>query len=270
MPISLAATALDRVAQVLPIRDELLVAHQREVSDDTAFDIRRHLDTLLWCWSAAFDAVARVAHLVYALPANKLSTASWRKASWVNQLGDDRLASLVATGTVGRAVLDISFPLRHTIHGEGLSAQTYMIDRGYATLTSSASANKRWDVVPEALQVAADHVHVPRAVYSTELAAPIAALGGGARWGVDAESDTHVSIEPATFCERLMPHALATLNTLMATIAVERLAGVSETKLDADPPVGVPALQADQGARWNALLGLTTLGESACRATATD
>ena len=95
LPITLAATVLDRVAQVLAVRDELLSVQQREVSDDTAFDIRRLLDMLLWSWSAAFDASARVAHLAYERPETALKRASWRSDRWLDQLGEPGLVDLV-------------------------------------------------------------------------------------------------------------------------------------------------------------------------------
>ena len=267
LPATLATTVLDRVAQVLAIRDELLTVEQRDVTDDSAFDIRRHLDTLLWAWSAAFDTSARAAHIAYGRPSKALRGASWRKEAWLDQLGNPALVQLVGRGTVGRALLDIAFGLRNMIHGEGLSDKRYTVIGGHPALMSFGAATKRSHLFPEALQTVANAVRVPPDLYRDVLAAPLALLGGDAAWGVDATWESNVSVEPAALCERLLPNALRLLDALMTQTAVERLAGVESSGVDGSPPAGVDALAAAALPRWKALLGVAEI-EDVLRVTA--
>jgi hypothetical protein len=162
---------------------------------------------------------------------------------------------LVAVGSSGRAVLDIAFPLRHMIHGEGLAENRYTVVHGYATLMSFGAATKRSTLFPEALQTVANAVRMPPDLYSAPLVAALARLGGDDAWGVVAR-ERDVRIEPAAFCERLLAHGLELLDRLLTRIAVDQLAGVDASDTERTPMGGVRELASVHQSRWRALLGI--------------
>ena len=236
-PVALADSALDRFARTLRIRDLLHIEYQRPPSGETAFEVRRHFDTLLWTLNAAFDASARVAHYTYGVPLS-VRRASWRYGDWLDAL-DPKAPALVheARSPATSDVIGVVAELRHTIHGEALS-QMGFVTYGGPTLMSPAVANP---------------VLVPQGVMQ-DIEPLLDRLGGAEAWGVRLREPAH--IHAGIFCERLFPLAIAALNRLMEATDVAHLPDVDASELATGPPPWVEAHSEEQRARWQAMLGL--------------
>jgi hypothetical protein len=211
--INLGEAALERFERVLQIRDRLHAQAKIPSTPTAADELVFQFETLLLFLSAAFDATARVAHLVYFN--DHYDEAGWRRASWPMQLttAEPGLAALVADDTPGGTLLKLIARLRNTIHGEALRPIT--LQRGGTAPENPVELNGN-----TAARTVAD----------------IASLGDEpADWGLSEEhSRTYLSAD--RFVEALLPHAVALLNELMAGTAIERLSGVNPQKLMSPPP----------------------------------
>jgi len=218
--INLGQTALERLQRVLQIRDRMHASAKIPSSETTADEVVFQFETLLLFLSAAFDATARVAHLVYLGPDYK--EAGWRRSGWHERLtqAEPELASLVADGTEGGTVLRLISRLRNSIHGEALRPLT--TQRGGARPEHPAE-------FPEGL--------------AARTIGDIQFLGEDpVDWGLRVDR-TRTYLTADRFAESLLPHALLLLNGLMAQTRVERLSGVKAHELK-KPPEDAPS------ARW--------------------
>ena len=121
--IGLGQTTLERLERVLQIRDRLHAqAKQRRthtISDEMVF----LFETLLLFLIAAFDAAARVAHIVYVddkYTDDRRTEASWRNPDWLKKLPEE-LAACTAPGSRGQTTLTLIARLRNQIHGKAFS-----------------------------------------------------------------------------------------------------------------------------------------------------
>jgi hypothetical protein len=216
---NLGQAALERFQRVLQIRDRLhaqaMIPSTRTVADELVFQF----ESLLLFLSAAFDATARVAHLVYF--GDDYEEAGWRRGGWQKQLAtaEPSLAALVADGTEGGAVLKLISRMRNTIHGEAL--RTVTLQAGGRPMENPVELDAR-----NAAKTIADITLVGEQP---------------AEWGLRTEPGrTYLSAD--RYAEALLPHAVALLNELMAAIAVDRLQGVDPKDL-IGPPADVPSPQ---------------------------
>jgi hypothetical protein len=207
-------------------------------SRDTASEALFYLDSLLVALGGAFDAVARVAHVTYAMPGQPRS-ASWRKAAWLKRLSqvDDNLASYMASATDGGDSLELVAVLRNCLHGEALELMT--VSRSYGERRSLV-------IVPdtEAVKV--------RSIVQRHPTAD--------SFGMENRS-SGLALKPEVLCEALVPWAVSTLDGLMAATDVTRLPEVVAEALRTGPPTderqGFPDLfEAETRHRLRMLSGL--------------
>ncbi len=210
--LNLGQATLGRFVRVLQIRDRVhaqaKLPQRPSVGDELVFQF----ETFLLFLSAAFDAAARVAHLVYL--SGDYGDAGWRRPGWHSRLASaaPTLPAVAADGAPAAAVLKLISRLRNTIHGEALRS----IDV------------RRSSTLPQSLvEVAPPEV--------AKLLVEIELLGEKPeRWGFVVEhARTYIAVNHYT--EALLPHAVATLNELMAASDVGRLRGVGGQTLMAPP-----------------------------------
>jgi hypothetical protein len=96
----LGQAALQRVDRALRCRDIVHIEVSKPDSRDAVGEALFHLNALLVALGGAFDAVARVAHIVYEMPLSELRLASWGKRAWIKDLrrADSGLASTNGAG----------------------------------------------------------------------------------------------------------------------------------------------------------------------------
>lgn len=211
--LNLGEAALERFQRVLQIRDRLhaqakVPQHGNDGGDELLFQF----ETFLLFLAAAFDAAARVAHLVYI--GRDYEEAGWRRVVWRQKLARaaPRLAAITDDGTAGAALLQLISRLRNTIHGEAMRP------------IQVRGASGRNDYLT---QLSADE--------AAKLRARITVLGEAPRrWGLKPGPITYLAVD--RYAEALLPHAVRLMNVLMAATEVERLPGVDPTRLMAPPP----------------------------------
>jgi hypothetical protein len=215
--LNLGQATLGRFVRVLQIRDRVhgqaKLPQRPSVGDELVFQF----ETFLLFLSAAFDAAARVAHLVYL--SGDYGDAGWRRPQWHSRLAAaaPTLAAVAADGAPAGAVLKLISRLRNTIHGEALRSTDF----------------RRSGALPQSLVEVAQ----PEAA---NLLVEIELLGEKPQtWGFVVEhARTYLAVDRYT--EALLPHAINALNELMAESDVGRLPGIDAQKLMA-PPVDLPS-----------------------------
>ena len=235
---ALGEAAIRRVDRALRCRDLMHIELAKPDSRDTAGEALFHLDSLLVALGGAFDAVARVAHVTYAMP-GQLRQASWRKSTWLKRLShaDDNLASCMASATDGGDSLELVAALRNCLHGEALELMT--LSRGYGERRSLVT-------VPDAEAVKVRSIvqrHPPADSFGIE------------------NISSGLALKPEVLCEALVPWAISTLDGLMAATDVTRLPEVVPEALRAGPPTderqAFPDLfEVETGRRLRMLAGL--------------
>lgn len=163
-----------------------------------------------------FDAVGRVAHLVYGVPGDE-RRVSWRREdrrAWRHALGQraPALAALMAPTSAARDTLELAAILRNTIHAEALEgiAVRSRAQTQYGVLVPSSDA--------EAFVGAARR------------------RGGLERWGIRAIGNRQFLVAGDRFVEALVPDAARAISRLMRATDVTVLPGLSGTKLPNRPP----------------------------------
>jgi hypothetical protein len=207
---------------------------------DVAEEALLYLDSLLVALGGAFDAVARVAHLAYGLPADKFQYASWRKDWWLKLLAkaDEGLAGRMAPKTEGRDSLDLLAELRNCLHGEAL---------GLVTVGRGGSGVRELVTVPDR--------EAARVREVAERYPPLHSFG-------IEEIAYGLAFKPEILCEVILPWAIETLDGLMATTDVTRLPGALARPLLTGPPpddkgkLGPSIFAVDTACRLRLLAGL--------------
>jgi hypothetical protein len=235
---ALGEAAIRRVDRALRCRDVVHIELSKPDSRDTASEALFYLDSLLVALGGAFDAVARVAHVTYAMP-GQLRWASWRNTKWLRRLShaDDNLASCMASATDGGDSLELVAALRNCLHGEALELMT--LSRGYGERRSLVT-------VPDAEAVKV------RSLVQRHPSAD--------SFGIENIS-SGMALNPEVLCEALVPWAISTLDGLMAATDVRRLPEVVPEALRAGPPTderqGFPGLfEVETRRRLRMLAGL--------------
>jgi hypothetical protein len=213
--VYLGQTARERFTRVLQIRDRLHFAAKGEPTRARGDEVVFQLETLLMFLSAAFDAAARVAHVVYF--GSDYSAAGWRRERWRERLRqlEPALAALADDGTHGGAILQMVGALRNTIHGEGLRSGEFR-ESGQRPAQLVRVTEKEGERLTRLLE------HIG---------------GDPAVWGLEERRD-EVWLAADRFVEALVPQATALLNQLMAKTDARRLpgaAGAAVARLVDDP-----------------------------------
>jgi hypothetical protein len=213
--VYLGQTARERFTRVLQIRDRLHFAAKGEPTRARGDEVVFQLETLLMFLSAAFDAAARVAHVVYF--GSDYSTAGWRRERWRERLRqvEPVLAALADEGTHGGAILQMVGALRNTIHGEGLRSGEIR-ESGQRPAQLVRVTEKEGERLTRLLE----HIRADPAV-----------------WGMEKRRD-EVWLAADRFVEALVPEATALLNQLLAKTDARRLpgaAGAAVARLVDDP-----------------------------------
>jgi hypothetical protein len=232
----LAQTGLERFQRVLQIRDRLHSTAKDEPTRHHDEEVTFELEALLLFLSASFDAIARVAHVVYI--GGSYEHAGWSRGRWLKRLRAHApmLAALVSDGTRGNTLLQIIGALRNTIHGESLRAAT--VQRGGET--------------SRFIRVA------PRE--SERLRARIEELGEVlAEWGLTEEREG-LGLAADRFVERLLPGAVLLLNELMRETDTSRLPGAAGSALVAGIEDRLGARSADDWFRADVRHRIRQLG----------
>jgi hypothetical protein len=211
---ALGEAAIRRVDRALRCRDLMHIELGKPDSRDTASEALFYLDSLLVALGGAFDAVARVAHITYAMPPGELRRASWRKVAWLKRLShaDENLASHMASATDGGDSLELVATLRNCLHGEALELMT--VSRGYGERRSLV-------IVPDA------EAAKVRSIIQRHPTAD--------SFGMENRS-SGLALKPEVLCEALVPWAISTLDRLMATTDVTHLPQVAAEALPTGPP----------------------------------
>lgn len=236
--LMLGQATITRVDRALRSRDRLWEQTQRAPSGNAFDEAMYCLEQVLLMLSGAFDAVARVATLVYKPQTSKgkdweVKRASWREDGWRMALGTPAplLANTMKLGTPERDALELVARLRNMVHGEGLEALRL----------AEGGRDAEFVVVPKQEEQA--------------LLDSLSRAGGAAAWGVVRHGIGRVLLDPALYVESLIPAATRSLNRLMEVTEVEKLPGVKEGDLPAGPPED-ELFGADVRRRLLALAGL--------------
>jgi hypothetical protein len=221
MPIA----RLDRALRARDgFHDYMKRPHEDGAMDEAVF----FFETALMYLSAAFDATARIAHLVYQIAGS--DRISWRSKSWRRLIRAQHkdLADFMAEGNAGGAALAAVQTLRNTIHGEGLR-------------TVSQSHGPSLVNVPPA--------EVP------DLKNALEVLGGLGRWGVE-EKPWGVFVESQLYLEVAFEEAIRALNRILELVQIERLPELDAGALRDGPSIENEGLFG-YGPRTRVLAGLS-------------
>lgn len=222
----LAGSLHQRVQRALKARDRVHAALLVPQQNDTAEEALAELDVMLVSLMGAFDAAARVAHLVLGLAPDSIYKAAWQKQRWRRQWSilAPELDLAVTAGSVGHDVLAVLRSLRNTVHGEALQPLAI----------SESSISRREDTL----------VGLPVRERQVVLDS-LDRLGGAATWGVrDLMQDrSHADIR--VLVEHLLPASILVLNELLRLTPVERL-GVDTSGDAFSEPTGSDSPFAEQ------------------------
>lgn len=197
-----AQSAFQRIQRSLMARDALrwhLTLHQ---NNDVADDALAEVDRILVYLVGAFDAVARVAHRVLALPGSEYG-AGWQKESWHAKVAaaDHDLAAAMAPGGEAADLFEVMRLMRNSVHGAGLQA-----------LGLSRGVGRR------------EGTGVSLPIAETErLLELLNARQWSESWGLTQFYEGRFYVAPDALIEHLLQASLPILNTLMRLTPVERL-----------------------------------------------
>lgn len=208
----LGQSTLQRFDRALRARDHVLQQFHLPPTNDTSDEALFYLDVVLLMLNGAFDAAARVTHIVYALTGG----VSWRWEDWRDKLcaADAAFVTLLADESQVRDAIDLVALLRNTVHGEALRGIAY---------EEHGKPRTRENLV------------LLPAKGRARLLGAVARRGGDERWGIRPLWGDEVGVEADTFLEALIPTVADALNDLMTATDVERLPGVSASDLTGPP-----------------------------------
>lgn len=234
-PALLAQTVRERTIRMLRCRDQLLIASAATQTNTTADRVVEFLDYFLANLVGAFDAAARAAHLVYALPKDERRRASWQNKQWLKKLCNANLMALFKRGSDGYRLFEVCRILRNTVHSEGLSP---------IALQEPQVAH---------LQTL---VRLPQEE-ADDLVRLFDQLGGHDAWGLRRLGiGIGDYIDAATFIERLIPMAMAVLDKAFENMPTSTLTGIGHFRTGPGPADNAHDSPGTR-ARVMLLLGLT-------------
>lgn len=210
-PLGLSESVVHRMSMALRARDRLHWCLLGSSGHEAVHEALFYFDALLVSLHAAFESVARVAHLVYGMVGSP-HEANWRQKKWKKAVIErcSALACMTGEHRPGRTQNVLAL-LRNSVHGEPLK------------LVGDASrvGDLKYSLaVPDADRQA--------------ILSGIGALGGADAWGVRRVDQDLVLVDPGPFVEQLIPAAAEGLNAAMKAIETERLPNAREW--DGGPP----------------------------------
>jgi hypothetical protein len=212
-PARLTEAVHIRVTRMLRARDRMHGQLLRVPSDASIDEASSFFDSFLVAFAGAFDCVARTADRLYGIDRPK--QAGWRKTSWLAQLekSDPMMARLVSKDSSIGKLIDILFLLRNTIHEEallpvGVIGPSDRIDR-FEVAIPKDSLERLWDCCES--------------------------LGGVEAWGLTSFDSEVVTINLASYAEKVVVEGTGALNQLLDAIPVERF-GVKGPSSHGPPP----------------------------------
>ncbi len=203
---SLGFSLVERLDRALRARDRLHIQLQLHQNNDTSDEALFYLDIFLLQLTAAFDVVARVAHIAFGVSGTAFE-AGWRRRRWRERLNRvaPGLASLMADGSEDRDTLDLAALLRNSVHGEALAAfAATQAGRDVESLVSLPQNDTQ------------------------EFMAAVRRRGGDLHWGVRQVSlvPGGFSLQPGEYVERLLQAGTKSLGRLLRATELERFPGV--------------------------------------------
>lgn len=206
----LASSAIIRLRHTLIARDHVQ-QHMQFWEQPNFSEVLYHLDMLLLSFGGAFDSASHVTNAAFALTATP-AHIGWRRESWLRALGakSPSLASLVAQGSQGRAILDCLGELRNLIHSEVMGSWVFHEPEG----------TRRSFEVPDRIQSIGKNARPIRDVVWD--AAEIA--GGAWRWGLERAGPGNVLLDPDAFIEQLVVLGVDLLDELLAGTPLDHIA----------------------------------------------
>jgi hypothetical protein len=233
-PMYLGSAFYYRLTRALHQRDLLHCALLSEDDHDAPDAVFEALDYFMINIIAAFDVVARIAHVTFGID-DQSTRAGWQRRAWLSKIRAQSpdLANVLAPGTIDYKALRACAILRNTIHGEPpRGTKVHPPHRGR-------------------------HTHIG---LSTEDTQQLRLLLGPTEelpiWGWHDSTQGIDLVNPGVLVERLFPLVLATLGKLVDLIPVEQLPGV-DANLVNEPTRESASLGLGGRTRTSLLLGLT-------------
>ncbi len=211
----LASSLHERVVRALQARDRAYAAVWAPIGHDTGETAVAEFDSVCYSLMGAFDAAARVMHLVGGLKASKIYRAGWQHESWRKKWRSiaPQLFGATQSGSRIQHTVTVVRLLRNTIHGEALRA---------ISLTN------------ERLRAESTLVELPRGDRN-ELVAAMRSLGADDEWGIEELVAGHTHAHVAKLVDQVVRVTLPALDEMLATMPVQLL-GVDASQL----PTGAP------------------------------
>ena len=209
----IAQSVLERCFRVLQARDEIAVQFYLPQNNTTRDLMMYHFDYLTLLLAGAYDALASVADIVYALR-TETNDQSFRRDRFLSALRRSGASSLVDLATRSRTqnLMVMLHRLRNTIHSAGLGTLAYS-EAGYP--------QKSYARVPPD--------------FRDELLRAASELGGPQLWGISRDDfvmrnetgvdrpEYDVYIEPFSYAVQLIDQWLPLLDEVAASTEVDRL-----------------------------------------------
>ena len=217
----LSQAATKRVGRALELRDHVHRAMNRPQHNDVADDALLAFDSAILFLMGALDAVARVAHATLGLSGSAHS-AGWQRKDWRKRVAKEspELATLVAPGSRGGAVVEILTAMRNTVHSAGLSSVG----------ASTTRTERQRTLIDLTSGLSGDDLH--------DVLAAMDVLDGRDAWCIEALVPGRFYVDPGHLLEQVVVPTLGLLDGLMARTPVERLPGVALSEADCRPPEG--------------------------------
>lgn len=217
----LALTAISRTSNALKCRDHIHEQIFLEQTNSSTEDAIFYLDYYFISFTAAFDALARIADEIYQPTdsrGRRLRSITWR-GSWLQALAreDATLAALMAPGLFNKDVLDFIASLRNYIHEEGLKGATHIKNGKPAPVL----------------------VRIPEAEVSN-ITTIINRLSGGT-WVVDYHQPDAMFLGLSDLVEKITPLAIEALDSIMKAIDITRIPGHDPSKVETKAPADWPS-----------------------------
>lgn len=214
-PTLLSGSLHERIVRSLRYRDRIHTTLLIPQDNNTADEATEALDNFMVNLVGAFDAAARVAHLVLGLNPAERRSAAWQRRDWRRQVRalEPALGNLFMPGAVHSEILEICRILRNTVHGEALQ-----------NIAVHAGGKPRQTLVTLPEDDAED------------LANLFDRLGGRDNWGLQSRIPGRLHVNPTILVERLLPQALQILDDALRLTPIERLDGVIPNQLRTTPP----------------------------------
>lgn len=216
----LSESAILRLARMFAPRDNMRRLSLMPANNDIIEESLAELDHLLMSAVGAFDALARLSHVLAGLDGSRRN-AAWQHDKWVRKLSvagpafSDLVRLADPSGAMMRATGVLRL-LRNSVHGEspqGLRHQAAGQTRGLIALPADEAQS---------------------------LHDAIEGLGGPGAWGIEEIGGGTLVLEPGRFADRVVPVVAEHLDCLMASVPISQFQGVASSQVQTGPPTTSP------------------------------